>query len=295
MSIIEQAAKRLEQLRGAGVEVPWQDGVRPTAPSTRSPSAAPLGAVSGSPSQKLAAPVSSRQVHLDLNKLAQSNLLVPNHASFALERDFRVIKQRLLANAVGPSRIPRGNLILVTSALPAEGKTFCSINLALSMAAEIDKTVLLVDADVAQPALPTRLGIEPSEGLLDILSNPEIQLPDVMVRTNIPKLALLQSGAPRTNSAELLASGEMSRLLDEVADRYADRLVVIDAPPLLATIDARILARLAGQVVMVVQAGRTRQDEVKEAFAMVEKCSVVMSVLNRRPAKLGLYRGGYGY
>lgn len=293
MSIIEQAAKRLQQLQVAGVEVSWPS-VRPGEPAHRAELPSTNDAAAR-PAPKDAVRASSKQVSLDLNLMARANLLVPNHAAFALARDFRVIKQRLLANAVGPSRIPRGNLILVTSALAGEGKTFCSMNLALSMAAEIDKTVLLVDADVAKPSIPTRLGVEPTEGLLDLLANPEIQLPDVMVRTNVPKLTLLQSGQPRANSAELLASGEMARLLDEIADRYADRIVVIDAPPLLPTIDARILAQLAGQVVMVVQAGRTTQHEVKEAFAMVERCSVVMSVLNRRPGKLGLYRGGYGY
>jgi protein-tyrosine kinase len=292
MSIIEQAAKRLEQLRKAGVEVPMVVpplGTPPLGTPPAAPSAARIADIGG------AAPATSRHVDLDLARMAKNNLLVPGHGKYELERDFRVIKQPLLAKAIGDARIPRGNVILVTSALPGEGKTFCCINLALSMAAEIDKTVLLVDADVAKPAVPARLGVDPSDGLLDLLSRPDSHLPDLIVRTNIPKFNLLQSGRPRTNSAELLASGEMRRLVDEIAERYADRIVVLDAPPLLATVDARILAHLAGQVVMVVESGRTTRQQVSEAYAMVADCPNVTSVLNRRPGKHGAYYGGYGY
>lgn len=286
MSIIEQAAKRLEQLRKAGVEVPMdlpRPGQAPAAPPARLVD--DIGA----------SQASSRHIDLDLARMAKNNLLVPNHGNYELERDFRVIKQPLLAKAMGEGRIPRGNVIVVTSALPGEGKTFCCINLALSMAAEIDKTVLLVDADVAKPAVPARLGVEPTDGLLDLLSRPDSHLPDLMVRTSVPKLNLLQSGRPRANSAELLASSEMRRLIAEVADRYADRIVVIDAPPLLATVDARILAHLAGQVVMVVESGRTTRQQVTEAYAMVADCPNVTSVLNRRPGRHAGYYGGYGY
>jgi protein-tyrosine kinase len=286
MSIIEQAAERLEQLRNAGVE--------PTVARPRSPEARTKHTGDRRTEAAVDAPPTSQQIDLDLAHMARNNLLVPGHGNLELERDFRIIKQPLLAKAIGEGRVPRGNVILVTSALPGEGKTFCSINLALSMAAEIDKTVLLVDADVAKPAVPTRLGLVPTDGLLDLLAHPERPLASLMSRTNIPKLNLLQSGRPRSNSAELLASGEMRRLVDEIADRYADRVVVIDAPPLLATVDARILAHLAGQVVIVVESGRTTRQQIGEAYGMVANCPVVTSVLNRRPAKVGTYYG-YGY
>lgn len=298
MGIIEQAAKRLEQLREAGIDVRANARANPV-PRTSSqgrqtPAPAPLPEPD-EPALKAANTALSKAVHLDLNFMARTSLLVPEHPAPGLEKEFRIIKQPLLANAFGPSRVSRGNLIFVTSAVPGEGKTFCATNLALSMAAEIDKTVLLVDADVARPSVATRLGIEQGPGLLDILSNPELTLPDVMLRTNIPKLTVLQAGLQRPNSAELLASTEMKRLLDEIAERYADRVVVIDGPPLLVTIEARILAQLAGQVVMIVEAGKSTQSVVAQAFALVEKCGIVMSVLNRRPGTMGQYRYGYGY
>lgn len=298
MGIIEQAARRLEQLKGAGIDVSPADQPVSLPAST---STAASGSLLSQAAPRVetflngSAPVASKAARLDLNAMARNSLLVPNHGLPALEQEFRIVKQPLLANAIGPARVARGNLIFVTSAVPGEGKTFCAVNLALSMAAEIDKTVLLIDADVARPSVASRLGIDPGPGLLDLLSQPELGLPEIMLRTNVSKLTVLPAGTPRPNSAELLASTEMKRLLDEIAERYADRVIVMDGPPLLATIEARILAQLAGQVVMVVEAGKTSQAIVSQAFALVEKCPIVMSVLNRRPAALGRYRYGYGY
>ena len=117
----------------------------------------------------------------------------------------------------------------------------------------------------------------------------------VLVRTNIPKLALIASSIPRGDSTERVASSAMDRLLDELSSRYADRIIVIDAPPLLLTNESRILATLAGQVVMVVEAGRTTRRAVTEAFAAVEQCPVVMSVLNKRSQAMRGYGYGYAY
>ncbi len=292
MSIIEQAARRLTQLREAGIEVadvPEPARPTPPAPAFVAPRQAPVPANSSDDAL-------FELVALDLGALAAANYMVPNHTEYKLEREFRAVKQPLLANAFGASRVARGNLIFVTSALPGEGKTFCTINLALSMAAEIDKTVLLIDADVAKPSIATRLGLQPHLGLLDLLSNRDLKLHDVVLRTNIPKLSVMQSGAPRANSAELLASGEMKRLLEEVVVGHQDKIILLDGPPLLPTIEARILAQLTGQVLMVVQSGKTTHDEVAQAFATVEKCEVVLSVLNRRSGGLlGGARYGYGY
>lgn len=297
MSIIEQATKRLEQLRQAGVDVPWQKTgamrtavgevaapQRPAAPEHRRPVVPPSGRT-------------SRSISLDLPKLCKS-LLVPGHELMELAAEFRSIKRPLVANVTVPAvdGATAGNLIVVTSAVQGEGKTFCAINLALSMAAEVDKTVLLVDADVLKPSVSTRLGVEASVGLLDVLSDRSVDLADVLLKTNIPKFTLLPAGVPRPDSAELLAGGHMKELFDELSRRYPDRIIVVDAPPLLPTSEARTLASRAGQVLMVVDAGRTSQALLGEAFAAVESCKNVMSVLNRRSSMLRNHgSGSYGY
>lgn len=302
MSIIEQATKRLEQLRQAGVEVPWQKAGTPQPPAAEgaaAPRAVRPTAQPGADSPRAAAPSSgrtSRSITLDLPTLSKS-LLVPGHELMELAAEFRAIKRPLVANvataeadgAVG------SNLIVVTSAVQGEGKTFCAINLALSMAAEVDKTVLLVDADVLKPSVGTRLGIDARVGLLDVLSNRSLDLADVLLKTNVPKFTVLPAGVPRPDSAELLAGGHMKELFDELSQRYPDRIIVVDAPPLLPTSEARTLAARAGQVVMIVDAGRTSQTLLGEAFSAIENCKNVMSVLNRRSGLLRNYGSGYGY
>lgn len=312
MSIIEQAANRLEELRRAGVEVPWaaaglsrQEYDQLVEAGQKGGQGVALRAVAGT-AESLAEPPGvhrlaesdrrSRKVDLPLGMLGQAGYLVPDQPRTSLADEFRVIKRPLLKNVQGESAAPveRANLILVTSAMPGEGKTFTAINLALSIAMEVDKTVLLVDADVVRPSLMSRLGLdEPAKGLLDVLNDPSLDLADVLLRTNVPKLTLLPAGTPCPNSTELLASAAMEQLLQELATRYSDRVVVFDAPPLLPTTESRVLASRAGQVVMVVEADQTSRNTVAKAFATVESCPVVMSVLNKCSNPAGTYRYGY--
>lgn len=305
MSIIEQATKRLEQLRQAGVELPWQQLGSAQAPTgadseARGPRPEPREVPSPKSAERTIATAlrqSSKVVQLDLPRLAKEILLVPGHDSHELAAEFRSIKRPIVANLTGSSNaaIPGSNLIVVTSAVPGEGKTFCAINLALSLAAEIDRTVLLVDADVLKPSVARRLGIEVQAGLLDVLADAKIDLANVLLKTNISKFTVLPSGAPRADSAELLAGGHMKQLFDELSQRYPDRIIIVDAPPLLPTTEARTLASRAGQVVLVVDAGSTSQSLVTQAFEMIEGCKSVMSILNRRSGNLRNYGNSYGY
>jgi protein-tyrosine kinase len=181
----------------------------------------------------------------------------------------------------------------VTSAVPGEGKTFVAMNLAMSIALEVDHSVLLVDADVLKPSVFERYGLPPERGLLDLLTDPKLRVSDVLMRTNVPKLSLMSAGTPNPHAAELLASENMDQLLDELASRYSDRIVVFDAPPLLPTAESRMLAARAGQVLMVVGAESAPQALVERAFTALEACPHVMSVLNRARPSAGT--DGYGY
>jgi receptor protein-tyrosine kinase len=237
-------------------------------------------------------------VEIDLDRLAAMGYVTPDRPRAQIADEFRVIKRPLLLNVSGRSAgtIARPNLIMVTSSLAGEGKTFVTTNLAISMAMELNKRVLLVDADVSRPSLLPRLGLTPpSIGLLDILANPSLALSDVLLRTNIDRLSLLPAGAPRGQATELLASEAMSQLLDDLATRYADRIIIFDAPPLLPSPESRVLATHMGQVIMVVESSRTPQKVVAQALATIESCPVVMPLLNKASqSEVGFYYGYYG-
>lgn len=302
MSLIEQAAKRLEQLRQAGAELPEEPVEFQAVPSIRQ--ASPSTALTGNedserkPTRVKTPAPKSAETTLNLDAISASGLLVPNAARSQLADEFRVIKRPLIANAMGRSGPPisNGNLIMVTSALPGEGKSFTAINLAISIAMELDNTVMLVDADVARPSILNMLGLPPSKGLLDVLEDNSLDISGVLLRTNIEKLSILPSGTPHPRATELLASDIMIRLLDDMSSRYSDRIIIFDSPPLLLTTEARVLATHMGQVVMIVNSENTLQSAVKQAISTIQSCPVKMMVLNQvRAEKMDGYGYGYGY
>ena len=315
MSLIEQAAKRLEELRRAGAEIggdPVLDAPRGTATPEAvvrafdGQSAAHFAAAGRASRpddyaharQSLSLPAhdaAARRVDLDLARLNAQGFITLESAKSQIADEFRVLKRPLIRNALGKVRVRNGNLLMVTSALPGEGKTFTSVNLALSIAMEIDSTVLLVDGDVAHPSIPGLLGVPHGPGLLDILTRDDVSFSDAMIRTNVDKLAILPAGSRHRRSTELLASEQMANLLRELASRYADRVIIFDSPPLLATTEARVLATHMGQIVMVVAADATSQHAVNQALATIESCDVVMMALNKaRRTDVGAYYGYYG-
>jgi protein-tyrosine kinase len=309
MSLIEQAAKRLEQLRQAGVELP-EDAV------ARDQTSQTLGqkATERDTSQQISSPdpitplpvgkdlvsastvSAANRVNLDFEAMSASGLLVPSQSRNVLANEFRVIKRPLIANAMGRGATPvtNGNLVMITSALPGEGKSFTAINLAISIAMELDNTVMLVDADVARPSVLNMLGLPPTEGLLDVVNKNSLDISRVLLRTNIEKLSILPSGTPHPRATELLASDAMISLLEDMAKRYPDRIIIFDSPPLLLTTEARALATHMGQIVVVVQSGETTQAAVREAVSTVEACPLKMMVLNKATQSAS-DRYGYGY
>ncbi len=239
----------------------------------------------------------SRRVDLDLVAIAGTGVVTPDSPRSHLADQYRVIKRPLIANAIGrgAATVKHGNLIMVTSALPGEGKSFTSINLAMSIASELDHTVMLVDADVARPSVLRMLGLEPGPGLLDLLEG-NAEMSDVLLRTNVDKLTVLPSGRVHPRATELLASDAMEQLLDDMATRYPDRIIIFDSPPLLLTTESRVLASHMGQIVIVVQADRTLQSTVKQALATIEACPLKLMVLNKsRTGAGGAYGESYGY
>ena len=235
-------------------------------------------------------------VALDLDRLGREGYLVPDARHSVLGEELQLAKRALLANCLRKARksaADRSGLIMVTSALPGEGKTFCAINLAMSLALEVDTSVLLVDADVSRPSLPSRLGVQGGPGLLDLLIDERYDLCDLVLGTNVPKLSLLHTGTLYGHANELLASVSMDRLLNDLASRDARRIVVFDTPPLLMTTSAATLASRVGQVVMVVEASRTSRRDVTQAFSAVAGCPNVFALLNRCELPLETRRCSY--
>lgn len=234
---------------------------------------------------------------LNLVRLAEQGMLTQEGGRSSVAEDFRIIKRPLLrqARASGAEAIRHGNLIVVTSAMPGEGKTYCAINLAMSIAMEMDITVLLVDADVARPSVLKVLGLPPEPGLMDVLLDPQLAMGDVILKTNVANLRILPAGRSNKHATELLASRAMSRLLAEIASRYSDRIVVFDSPPLLITSEAHALVGQMGQVVMVVEAETTTQHAVKEALRQIEACEHIHLIYNKTKSFPGNDYYGYGY
>ena len=306
MSIIEKAARRIDQERGQVAAVPAKaDAVvavevldTEIVPATPAPAAqaatvaAPalpgpdtLPPVQAAPEAVPPAPSrpATRTVELDLAKMRDMGMVTAAGGRTNLVEDFRIIKRPLLNRAFA-ERIKGdnpANLIMITSSLPGEGKTYCAINLAMSIAMELDHTVLLVDADVARPSVLRTLGLPAQRGLMDLLVDDKLDVSDVLLRTNVDTLSILSAGTSTPRATELLASSTMASLVDEIANRYPDRIVIFDSPPLLLTSEARALASHMGQIVVVVEAQRTTQHAVGEALRQLEGYTNVNLIYNK--------------
>lgn len=224
----------------------------------------------------------SNQVVIDLARLHQMGIITPYDDKSRIAEEFRIIKRPLILDAFNhhDGQANKGNLIMVTSALAGEGKSFCAVNLAMSIAMEMDHTVLLIDADVARPSIPEYLNLKAGPGLLDVLLDDHIELTDVIMRTNVEKLSVILSGRKSKHSTELLASQNMKNLLMDVAHRYHDRIIIFDSPPLLLTTESRELASQMGQIVLVVESENTPQKSVMEALRQLELCNDVKLLYN---------------
>lgn len=238
---------------------------------------------------------------LDLDEIRARGYITPDVGRSQLAQEMRRIKRPLLLNiqraqARGAQEGPPPNLIMVTSALPGEGKTFVSINLAMSIAAELDRRVLLVDADIARGDLSQQLGLEGRRGLSDVLQESSYLSEDAVLISNIDRLSVLPAGSQTDHVDELFASGLMAVMTHALADADPNRVVLFDASPLLATTEAAVLAQRMGQTVLVVEANQTPQDAVAQALGLLDGCSNVSVMLNKATGRDAAgYTYGYGY
>ena len=310
MSFVEKALNRLKtqgpappaeqmpigKFSVSGTAAAEHGGGRPAADAAADPGAR-SGARAGVQGQPSAPGPGARLVTLDRKRLRAEGFLAPEKYERQMADDYRRIKRPLIANAfgIGVTPVADGNLLLVTSAVAGEGKTHTCINLALSLATERDRTVLLVDGDVPKPHISRLFGVADQPGLLDALGDQHLKLEDLLIRTDIPRLSVLPAGHWNEHATEMLASGRMRELCQELANRYPDRIILFDSPPLLAATEAQAIGAVVGQVALVIAEGLTPRESVRAALGLLDEHKPVNAILNksRRPTAGGYY-GGYG-
>lgn len=254
------------------------------------------------PVPALIAPGQPRVIHVDRDRLQAEGLVPSGKMERLVSNQFRHIKRPLIKNALGRGCEPvrDGHLVMVTSSLPDEGKTFSSLNLALSIAREKDLEVVLIDADVAKSTMSRIFALHEEPGLLNALADDLLDVESLILPTDVKGLSILPAGqcAEEDTATELLASARMDEVVTRIGARSAHRIALFDSPPLLVTNEARVLASLMGQILLVVRAGVTPQQAVLEAIRYVDEEKPLGLVLNQSKGHApGSYYGygSYGY
>lgn len=314
-SLIERAVKAFD-LRGMAPP-PVPDSLAPPAPKPAqrnrpAPLAAtpnPLPAAAAPPVPASAAPPAVEEAPLlfdapphavDRDRLRDQGMIVPEGSVTALLEEFRIVKRQLLLQAADLRRAGAGakaQRVLICSPHPGEGKTYCAINLALSIAAERESEVLLVDADFAKPSVLSTLGLHGGLGLMDALIDPSVDVADFVLGTDIPGLWVLPAGNATTADSEYLRSSRTPAVLDRLTQGAPHRVVIFDSPPALAASPAAELAKHVGQTVVVVRADQTGRGALDDTISLLSGCAQIELLLNAvsfSPSgrKFGSY---YGY
>src|SRR6201987_80431 len=273
IGLIERAAALLRQLDANGSDL-------------STPPAEEAGAGPGGP-----------ELILDRGRLASYGITIPSSARSRTVEEFRLVKRNLMTQfSQGDASMDRrsSRLIMVTSARPGEGKPFISLNLALAFASERDVKALLVDIDTQHSTLQTILGITSEQGIVDVLAG-NCELSEVLIQTNILNLMVLPSGRGGPHVPELFSGNKMANLMAEMTRRFADRYIIIDTPPCMASSDAAALAPLVGQIVFIVEAHHTQQVEIEASLSMLNACPRISLLLNKSDTMAGEHFGSYEY
>lgn len=219
---------------------------------------------------------------IDRRRLRDEGFILPDAPIGTLAEEFRLVKRQLLLR--GPGEVQeltaKDRMILVCSAQPNDGKTFCAVNLALSLASERDNEVLLVDADIAKPDVLKTLGLEGERGLIDAIADAHADVEQFVIATDIPKLSVLPAGKATNNDTELLSSARAAKVIESLASSNPRRIVILDSAPALAASPASVLSHRVGRVLMVVRADRTSEAELREAIALLDGCDDISLLLN---------------
>ncbi|MCJ2177666.1 capsular biosynthesis protein [Novosphingobium album (ex Hu et al. 2023)] len=262
---------------------------QPPQPVAKAGAPAPMASQGESATQAAPAPVAvpvefnGTRHHVDREHLREQGLIVPEGAVTALLEEFRIIKRQILVQAADLRRQKAGPMaqrVLIGSPLPGEGKTYCALNLALSIAAEKESEVLLVDADFAKPSILSALRLPGGPGLMDALMDENVDVTECVLGTDIPGLWVLPAGDTTSHDSEYLSSSRTGRVLDRLTQGAPHRIIIFDSPPVLAASPAAELAKYVGQVVVIVRADRTGQGALDDAISLLNACPNVQLLLN---------------
>jgi exopolysaccharide/PEP-CTERM locus tyrosine autokinase len=278
-SLIEKAAKRLPSGQHGGGTRP--QSVEPSDTDGR---------------QKLDTGKRSATESVAINQstLHRNGIITSDHLKTRTTEEFRLIKRGLL-NHYTQNGADRQNLVLITSAVSGEGKSFCALNIAMSIALEENFRVLLVDCDFTNSTIMRTLGIKAKKGLMDVLMDERLDLSDVLLRTDINRLSVLPPGTSHSRSAEFLGSKRMANLVNELAHRYDDRFIIFDTPPVLMKADTSVLSAHVGQIVFVIRSESTSRDTVKEALDLIADNPNINLLLNGTRETFGSHQFGQDY
>ncbi|WP_459787007.1 P-loop NTPase family protein [Alteriqipengyuania sp. 357] len=273
----DESAPQAESASAPAPPVP----VEPAADEARLPvparPAAPTPAVIDADARAIA--LAGETVSVDYARLRERGFIDPNGQSSSLAEEFRIVKRQVLeaARLAGTGRARR---ILITSPHQNEGKTFCAVNLALSLAAERDLEVVLVDADIANPSLKEVFGLPERAGLMDVLADEECPVERNVLQTDIPGLFLLPPGREPSHASEALASRRTAEVFERLTAQAPNRIVLVDSPPALAASPAAELAKHVGQTILVARADRTAKTALEDAAQLLAACPDIKLVLN---------------
>ena len=220
---------------------------------------------------------------IDRQHLRDQGLIVPEGSVTALLEEFRIVKRQLLLATAELRQKGMGGAaqrVLICSPHSGEGKTYTAVNLALSIAAEKDSEVLLVDADFAKPSVLSALGLPGGSGLMDALADPSVDVADCVIGTDVPGLWVLPAGNATNSDSEYLSSTRTLSVLNRLTEGAPNRFVIFDSPPVLAASPAAELAKYVGQAVMVARADRTGQGSLEDAISLLSGCPNLQLLLN---------------
>lgn len=246
---------------------------------------------------QVAAPRAKPSIAFDREQLKHAAIVDWSMARSRMTEEVRIIKRQLLSSAFPKAHEAgaRADVIMVTSAHPGEGKTFTALNLAFGIAKEPNHHVLLVDVDGSRQGLRRFLSAGDLPGLLDLVADPAVDVAETILRTDNPHLSVVLAGTAQEHGPELLASQRMRSLINEMAVRYDDQVILLDAPPCLFSSDPAALAAIVGQVVFVIEADRTQRGDVEASLELLRACPRISLVLNKTKVATSHSFGSYPY
>ncbi len=290
MSIVQSALDRMKAARPAEIR-PGKAAAKAATPTSEPPPHSPNWR-----------PATAPIVSIDPERLRELGLYPSPSFLRRQQEDYRGIRREVISATHQRPQTEGaeiGPIVVVTSALPGEGKSYTALNLAISIASEGTYDVLLIDGDTVRSSLSQALDVRDSPGLIELLSNPATNFMDHVRHTSIERLYLLPAGRPFEGASDLFSAGRVGPLFAAIGAALAGHIVIVDTPPILLSSDTPVITDAAGQVLLVVRAGQTLQDAVRDAASRIRETIPVGAVLNGwdpiLPSEKQTYRGYEAY